>query len=214
MRITEASLRKIVREMLKEAFAGASNAKNNIDPDVAAAGNLQARVRQAQAQAARADNAAIFANRLANRLGNSVGTPTPAAPQPAPQTPPAAPPAAARQPRGNPTVTEVQKLIGERPDGFWGQQTQAKFINFVQSKIDEGITLLSVDRGRQISANELSNWKDIASQIGHVGNIFVEKKFEPNINGLFEFLTFLNNTTAPMTNPLAAPPARPITIED
>ena len=157
MRITEASLRKIVREMLKEAAS--------LTPSSTPAGSQ---------------------------------TPTPAA----------------RQPRGNPTVMQIQKIIGAAKDGFWGQQTQTKFINFVQSKIDGEITLLSVDRGRQISANELYNWKDIASQIGYVGNTPVQKKFEPNINGLFEFLIFLSAAQPATTNPLAAPAARPITMED
>jgi hypothetical protein len=142
-----------------------------------------------------------------------VASPAAAAPQPATQTPPTAAPVA-KQPRGNPTVMQVQKIIGAPQDGFWGQQTQTKFINFVQSKITAGFLLLSVDRGRQISANELSNWKDIASQIKYVGNTLVQEKFEPNINGLFKFLTFLDNATVPMTNPLAAPAARRITMED
>jgi hypothetical protein len=202
MRITEAGLRKIVREMLKEAAAGGGAAYDAAEAvwKAKAAGKVEK---------VKADNAKNIVANLRDPLTRAA-SPTAATP-PAPQTPPPV----ARQPRGNPTVMQVQKIIRAQPDGFWGQQTQTNFINFVQNKINEGILLLSVDGGRQINANELSNWKNIASQIEYVGNSHAPQGgFEPNINGLVKFLTFLNIADPVTKNPNRAPAARPLTMED
>ena len=174
MRITEAGLRKIVREMLKEAAAGAED--DQYAADLAA---WQAKTLEAKA----ANDKKIAAN-LSSPL-TLAANPASAQP-PAPQTPTAAP--TARQPRGNPTVMQVQKIIGAPQDGFWGQQTQTQFMNFVKSKINGGVKVTGIN-----DVNALSNWKNVAGQIRLVGVIPTPKGFAPNIDGLIRFISILNS---------------------
>lgn len=176
MRITEAGLRKIVREMLKEEIS-------YYDPTAGLESDPSESPKQyvpSPQLVANAGSAYIDTNKV---------KPIPAAPAPTPPAAPApvaAPPA--KQPRGNPTVMQVQKLIGAPQDGFWGQQTQAKFIEFVTSKINGGVKVTGIN-----DVNALSNWKNAAGQIRLVGLTPTPKGFAPNIDGLISFISMLNS---------------------
>jgi hypothetical protein len=180
MRITEAGLRKIVREMLKEEIipwdpTNTSTIESNPDDG-------PKEYVPSQADMAAAGDAYNYGIKQI-----APTRPPPPPPAPAATLPPAA------TPKPNPNVAQIQRIIGAKPDGFWGAGTQKQFSSWIGRKAAEGISITGYDNTTQIDPAAFANWKNVAAQIQLVGQQQTPKGFQPNLTGLLQFINIVNS---------------------
>ena len=95
------------------------------------------------------------------------------------------------------TVSDFQLLIGAVRTGRWDNQTQAKFVLYVNS-INPTLVGVNIEDVKR-------DWKTNGPKITNINGVAITNRFTPDLNGIYQFANMIKNTrnSAPIPPPVS-----------